>query len=378
MGLALPENYVGWPRLVEDDGLEGIEECSTSRIETSFPMLTTNGRRLLVVTLTICFCISVSSYLRSSIWSVISWPTSIVKHQDRNGGTKRAFATFYSTRIDDESYNDPYFTATRTLLYQLLHQSSTRTTQGTPLVVIVPHHVSEERRKILREEGAIVAPVDSVKPSSWTAQPMEGRWIDQFDKLRMFSMTEYDRILYMDSDTLLTRSLDGIWNEEAVAIPQKTKLVSMESKNVKLPIEYVIAGAADNERANAKRPTPLTPHSRLNAGFLVVKPDKDLYAYYMSILQERKSSFDDRFMEMGLLNFAHKRRGPMPWAALPPNQYSNNWPRLVDAQNGSATLHDKFWTPGNKEWIDRELVEMWWRVQGRMEGYWQGKGHDTN
>ena len=204
---------------------------------------------------------------------------------------------------------------------------------------------------------------------------MEDRWIDQFTKLQMFSLTEYDRILYMDSDTLLTRHLDGIWEEEAVAIPHKTKLVSMESDSVKLPAEYVIAGTADNEKAKSQRPTPVTPHSRLNAGFLVFKPDKELYTYYLSILQQRKPSFDDRFMEMGLLNYAHKRRGPMPWASLPLGQYSNNWPQLVDAGNGSATLHDKFWTSGNKGWIDRELVEMWWRVQGRMEGYWQGKGH---
>jgi alpha-N-acetylglucosamine transferase len=337
-------------------------------------MLSTTTRKLLAAILVFFLITSISSSFRSSVWN-LSWPASIRNGPGNTNAPKRAFATFYSTRIQEEDYDDPYFTATRTLLYQLLHQPNTRTKQGIPLLVIVPHHVSEARRQIFRNEGAIVVPVDSIKPSSWTAHPMEDRWIDQFTKLQMFSMTEYDRILYMDSDTLLTRPLDGIWEEDSVALPQKTKLVSMESNSVKLPVEYVIAGAADNERAKSNRPTPVTPHSRLNAGFLVFKPDQDLYAYYLSILQQRKSSFDDRFMEMGLLNQAHKRRGPMPWASLPSGQYSNNWPQLVDVENGSATLHDKFWTLGNKDWIDRELVEMWWRVQGRMEGYWQGKGH---
>ena len=136
----------------------------------------------------------------------------------------------------------------------------------------------------------------------------------------------------------------------------------------------MIAGVTDNERLGRKRPTRITPRSRLNAGFLVFKPDRDLFDYYVSLLEVSNPVFDETSMEMGLLNHAHRNDGPMPWAPLPPGRYSNNWPQLADVESGSATLHDKFWASGNKEWIDRELVEMWWRVQGRMEGYWQGKG----
>lgn len=48
-----------------------------------------------------------------------------------------------------------------------------------------------------------------------------------------------------------------------------------------------------------------------------------------------------------------------------------NWPTLKDLTKGGAhMLHDKFWSEENKNWVDREVVEMWWRTCGRMEGFW--------
>ena len=328
-------------------------------------------RILLIALVFLISCVSFSSYLRS-FFNPVSLAASITK--SIQPASTYAFATFLSTRLANESDHDPYFTATRVLAYQLLHQPETRTRQAIPFVVLVPPHVSETKRKILREDGATVIPVDLIIPPSWTPHPTEDRWIDQFTKLRLFSFTEYARILYMDSDMLITRRLDDVWNEETVRIPRKTEDNSPDSTTSKLPTDYVIAGVTDNERPGRKRPTRITSRSRLNAGFLVFKPDTALFNYYISLLEQPEPVFDQSFMEMGLLNYAHRSDGPMPWVALPPGQYSNNWPQMVDVEMGSATLHDKFWVSANKDWIDRELVEMWWRVQGRMEGYWQGKG----
>ena len=101
-----------------------------------------------------------------------------------------------------------------------------------------------------------------------------------------------------------------------------------------------------------------------------MRPDQRLFDYYVSLLGVEKGRFDTGFMEMGLLNYAHRRVGNMPWQPLTPGLWSSNWPGLSDVKHGTATLHDKFWDAGNKGWIDRELVEMWWRVQGMMEGFW--------
>jgi alpha-N-acetylglucosamine transferase len=243
------------------------------------------------------------------------------------------------------------------------------------LLVIVPPHIPQAKRQLLQEDGATVLQVDLLTPKHWTPTPSETRWIDQFTKLHLWNLTQFDRILYLDSDMLLTRHLDDIWDEEAVLNPQQTKQ-EIETNNAHLlPKEYVIVAETDNEGSNSERPTPLRPQSRLNAGFMVLKPDRNLLEYYLSLLNHPDIVFERAFMEMGLLNAAHRWDSPMPWSTfkLPLGRWSNNWPLLRDVGDGSATLHDKFWEEGNQGWIERELVEMWWRVQGRMEGFWQGR-----
>jgi alpha-N-acetylglucosamine transferase len=291
-------------------------------------------------------------------------PTSIVQ--------KHAYATFYSTRSENDTIDDPYFTATRVLTYQLLYRPETRTRKNIPFLVIVPPHVSERKRKVLRDEGATVVVVDYLLPNTWKPDPGEKRWIDQFTKLRLFEQTQYERIAFMDNDMLVTKPLDDIFDEKEVADPVvPINVTELREDEAALPAKYVLAAVTDNWGAGGENhPAAVTEGSQLNGGFFVLQPSVQLFTYYKSVL-EHPTHFNTAFMEMGLLNYAHRRNGNMPWAVLTPGKWNNNWPALLDLQHGSATLHDKFWDPSNKGWIDRELVEMWWRVQGQMEGYWQ-------
>ena len=102
----------------------------------------------------------------------------------------------------------------------------------------------------------------------------------------------------------------------------------------------------------------------------MLQPSQTLFKHYKALLQT-EGKFDSGFMEMALLNYAHRHDGAMPWVSLEPGKWNSNWPALRDWEElRSATLHDKFWSKENKDWIERELVEMWWRVQGQMEGFW--------
>jgi alpha-N-acetylglucosamine transferase len=291
----------------------------------------------------------------------------------RQTSQKYAFATFLSTRIDDATAYDEdiYFTATRVLTYQLLYRPETRTRRDIPFLIIVPPHVSKAKRDILSSEGATIIEVPLLNPDNWTASPAEPRWIDQFTKLRLFEQTQYDRILYMDTDMLLTKPLDSIFSEDVVATPQWTAndKQAMHEREASLPETYIIAGTTDNGRPGNFHPAIRTEETQMNGGFWCMQPSTTLFNYYVTLLNY--GDFESSNMEMGLLNYAHRDGGPMPWISLPPGKWSNNWPVLRDVEVlGSATLHDKFWEEGNKDWIDRELVEMWWRVQGQMEGYW--------
>lgn len=294
-----------------------------------------------------------------------------------------AYATFLSTRIDDENERDPYFTATRVLAYQLLHQKSTRSRLNIPFIVMVPPHVSQAKHEALTREGAKVVQVEYLEPSTPWLHPGETRFIDQFTKLRLFELTQYERILYMDSDMLLTRNLDGIWNETAVREVQKTKAkgkkpsqaITVNGSTVELPQDYVVVGVSDTRGPQHDFPPPES--DEMNGGFILLRPDKALFQYYAAIL-DVPDLFDSGLMEQALLNFAHKRDGRMPWRAFEPGRWNVNWPNEKDVKGGCASLHDKFWEQGNKDWIARSLVERWWRVQGRAEGFWQkNRGADV-
>ena len=320
----------------------------------------------------VIFYLSTQEFLPKAVTNphVSDYLPSFSSNGTKTETPKYAFATFLSTRIEDDTAieDDVYFTAARVLTYQLLYHPQTRTQQNIPFIITVAPHVSASKRKILSSEGATVIEFPLLNPTNWTAKPNEPRWFDQFTKLHLFSLTEYDRILYLDTDMLLTRPLDSIFSEEVVQNPQSTASDAriMEQREGPLPETYVLAGTED--KGGPAHPAEHTPNIQMNGGFWCMQPSTMLFNYYITLME--LGNFDSSNMEMGLLNYAHRPDGPMPWKHLPAGKWSSNWPTLRDAKLGSATLHDKFWDRGNEYWIDRALVEMWWRVQGQMEGYW--------
>jgi alpha-N-acetylglucosamine transferase len=287
----------------------------------------------------------------------------------------RAYVTFLATRSDDPSAEDTYFTAVRVLNYQLQYAPATRTNLSIPFVVLVAPFVSAEKRATLTAEGAIVQQVELLKPETddWL-KPGETRFQDQFTKLRLFEQTQYSRILYLDADMLLLRSLDGIWDEPVARQAYSTLPADQSARpenaelDALLPSNYTIVGVSDT--GGADHPFPPVPTSRLNGGFFLLQPSTTLFNYYKAVLNT-PNLFDSGLMEQSLLNYAHAEDGRMPWHAFESGKWNVNWPRWRDALGGAATLHDKFWDAGNEGWIERKLVERWWRVQGQMEGYWQ-------
>ncbi|QDS73104.1 hypothetical protein FKW77_000723 [Venturia effusa] len=284
----------------------------------------------------------------------------------------RAYATFFSTRVENDTIQDDYFTAVRVLTYQMLHHPATRTKLDIPLLILVPPHVSEYKKQVLADEGATIVPVDLLPPTNNSFSPADSRYQDQFCKIRLFEMREYDRILYMDTDMLLTKSMDGIWDEPTTQQVRET----IDSSDLVMPDEaplpstYLFTGVSDTGGGN--HPFPPIEGDDINGGFWMIRPDLTLFTYYRSLM-DIPGRFDSAFMEQSMLTYAHRRDGPMPWTAFPMGKWNANWPNTADVAGGCASLHDKFWREDNAEWIDRKLVEMWWRMQGMMEGYWQRK-----
>jgi alpha-N-acetylglucosamine transferase len=60
-------------------------------------------------------------------------------------------------------------------------------------------------------------------PLKWWTKTRVTIWKDQFTKLRILEIVDYDRILYIDADTFLTRPIDSIFDEPIVRVPTGTK-----------------------------------------------------------------------------------------------------------------------------------------------------------
>lgn len=125
---------------------------------------------------------------------------------------KRAYAMLLSTNTS-MNFKDVYFTSIRVVIYKLLHDPQTRTGINTDLIIIVTDNVAKTTIDRLREDGAIVRHVQDIKVK-W-ARPNSSRWVDQFTKLRLWEMIEWDSIMYLDSDMIISKNLDGWWLDPA-------------------------------------------------------------------------------------------------------------------------------------------------------------------
>jgi alpha-N-acetylglucosamine transferase len=248
---------------------------------------------------------------------------------------KRAYASFLSTDTTQGEV-DHYYTAMRTMVYKLLHDPETKTRIGTEFVVMVNGNVEQVKIDQMEKDGAVVRHVDDIK-QNWT-KPGTERWVDQFTKLRLWELTEWDRMLYIDADMIILRSLDGIWLDNST-FPQKTSKVLDELDEAAAPTHYVMAGIDDTGDDHR---TPPIPANDFNGGFFVMKPSREMFDKYVSILNIPER-FDSSRMEQNLLNYAHREDGPMPWMRLKPGAWNTNHPNMDDWNYGTATLHNKLW-----------------------------------
>ncbi|CRG86544.1 hypothetical protein PISL3812_03551 [Talaromyces islandicus] len=280
-----------------------------------------------------------------------------------------AIATFLSeaSSPDDSSDEDYYFTAARILAYQVLHDPATKSNRTTiPFLVLVTDEVSDAKREQLQRDGAQVIHGGDIPLTRWTSTGAT-HWNNQFNKLRLLGMTQYDRILFLDADTILTRPIDGIFNEpqsQAAAtslLVERPKQIRWEEGQP--PAEYVFAARSDNGLTGQRdHPFPPKETDEFSAGFWLAAPSVELYQYFLNVMSQYPR-FDPKTMDQALLNYAFRRDGTMPWQELN-YTWSASWPSMSDVEGGVASLHDRFWTSAPDS-----LKERWWGLKKKMEAF---------
>lgn len=292
--------------------------------------------------------------------------------------SKYAFATFLASS-DNGEIADKYFTAVRILAYQLHYAPETKSNGSVPLIVLVTPEISEEKRARLRRDGAIVWEAEKLE-SNWAKTDIP-TWQDVFMKLRLWELTQFERIAFLDGDTVLAAPMDGVFNDPAVARHDTFDSKPVREDEAPLPSTFAFASVPEMKPAHHYPPTEegqdYPNRNYLNAGFFVMQPSLDLLAYYQSLLG-LDGRFNPHLPEQNLLNYAHRREGNMPWKAMA-NTWNIHYPSPDDLMGGVASLHVKWWAP---EYPDlRPYLESW---RWRMEGFYEARdaltvgygGHD--
>jgi alpha-N-acetylglucosamine transferase len=264
----------------------------------------------------------------------------------------------------NNTHSDVYFRALRVLHYQFRYANNTRYSDSTvPFIVLTTPQVAENKKAILRREGAIVIPVDNVDPG-W-ADVQWPNWAQMFSKLEVWKLTQFSRILLIDSDIFLLRSLDGIFDDPG-ATPQiptnKPKVGNTEM--IPLPQKYLIGGIKDRG---------IGIDDYMNGGFFMLAPSIEMYNYMRAVLAT-PHSFEPRFQEQAMLNVIHWQKGAMPWKSLD-KKWNTNWATVQDWNDGIVSVHAHWWDTNmlgcdpSPVLNDPVLATQWYRVLGHMEAF---------
>ncbi|KAF4555264.1 Hypothetical protein D9617_2g052170 [Elsinoe fawcettii] len=293
---------------------------------------------------------------------------------------KLAFATFLAANAnpsaDPSQLNDNedgYFLGARVLTYQLLHSPVTGTNLSIPFVVLATPDVAPRKIARLRADGASVRVVPRVQ-NGWI-KAADPRWRDVMTKLRLWEMVEYEKVCFVDADTLVTRRLDEVFWDEGTVLrhtrPEGKGSPGKEGRGdgdgARPPGNYMFAAHIDSW--GYEHAWPPEESEYFNVGFFCFRPDREVFEYYQR-LAGMEGRFDPSMPEQNLLNYAHRRNGPMPWARLWEG-WNVNWPTEKDYRRGVGSFHAKYWDGDPSH--DRVLKAIWREQRAEMEGYWRGR-----
>ncbi|KAH9214580.1 nucleotide-diphospho-sugar transferase, partial [Leptodontidium sp. 2 PMI_412] len=235
---------------------------------------------------------------------------------------------------------DQYLTSTRMLNYQLRYSKTTRSRREVPFLVIVTPDIVPWKRKLLEREGSTVIFAERISLVTEWIEPMAERWKDVMLKLRLFELTDYDKILFLDADTYLLKPLDGIFRDPT-ARPTKAGISEKEIRPDEAPLPEQYLFATLPEILHTTHPWPPHPWPRFNAGLFLLQPSTTIFKYYTSLLT-LKDRFDSTYPEQNLLNYAHREWGNMPWTHLKTG-WNVNLPNMNDVKKGVRSVHAKLW-----------------------------------
>ena len=277
--------------------------------------------------------------------------------------SKEAYVTLLSPSDPHpwaEGRTDYYFEAVKVILNRVLRNQTTRDPFNRPFIVLVTSLVPRRQIKILESHGAIVRVVSTIAPPPGTVdfERINPRYKDQFTKMHVWNMTDYNRLLFLDADMLPIRAFHDVFDTPS---------------QMKGDEEWLFAAVYDSgnsRQQNGRNPPGPEDKGRprdkdLNAGMFLLKPSPQQATYIFDMFIHPPKKDFSVFMEQDLLRWAYRDSGPYPWIRLS-HLYNTQWCRPYDLDT-AYILHDKLW--GGGRGTGDELRRKWYEAWGEMVGW---------
>lgn len=174
-------------------------------------------------------------------------------------------------------YSDDYLKGIQVLGYSLqrIH------IQADLILFYIPNRLKQPTLDECRQAGWFLHPVERINPPRFAI--IYTRFYDQYTKLRIWSMIEYDRILYLDGDTLVTQDI----NELLIGTIYENR-------------EDSLLGAVEDVWQGQIGPN-------FNAGVLLIRPNMTVFND-MLIKMHNMAAYGSYWAEQGFLNWYFKGR----------------------------------------------------------------------
>ncbi|KAJ5970797.1 uncharacterized protein N7479_000715 [Penicillium vulpinum] len=295
-------------------------------------------------------------YLRKAIATVtclalffwVATTFSFYGSKDDTKPPRYAFATLLMSGNDSEypHIEEPYLQAARLLSFQLLRNPRTRNRiDNVPFLILVTPDIPQRHRDILSREGATVVPVDNVEAGSF-----DNNWDSSqhpnavLAKLNLWTLEEYDKILFLDVDSVIFRPIYHIFEDPT------TVMRATINPTAKMPKNYMIAAPHDS-RTNLNMQIvsgqEIHQNTHIDNEFFILHPSRDLYNYYVGLHYDHP--------EQNLLNYAHRADGPMPWQNLESGWNMKDASRS-DYEKGLKSIKHKWWRPIADDFIGDHIA----------------------
>lgn len=249
-----------------------------------------------------------------------------------------------------------------------LHASLRACHSRYPLVVMVTGNIDNAQRQQLEQEGCLLRAVDPLHPDPKLINSYaNARFSEVWTKLAVWTLTEFERVAFLDADMLVTQNMDELFS---LSLPTGTLAACHAcrcnpNKIASYPADWVPENCFYSWCTGVDHVQQLDKvDNYLNGGFLLLTPDKAVFAEMLAQLSALDDLSDYLFAEQDFLNqFYRGRWQPLPWIynALKtlPHQHPAVWD-LSRVKNIHYIL-DKPWQKSPDKTDPYDALDQLWR-----------------